>query len=264
MLATAETELTFAAYQERQHHEISPGGLRARAALAAPGGRARFERGAWTPLPYPGHAVVAMADAAPANARLAGELRAIQRELGAALGDPAALYPLPAASFHQTIANTLSDARHRRLVVERGLAAGYPASVAGVFAGIPPQFACQPLALRLIGLGIFRTALGVLGVFDAEEDFERVLRFREHFYRHPRIAQLGIRRTRPFIGHVTLAYLEKPLADGERTRLAEAAAAINRSLDGRAMRFELRQAELRAYDHLAEFKPLPGLPAFPF
>jgi hypothetical protein len=262
MLTTTEMELSFVAYQERQRHEVSPDGLRARAAKVKPGGRAHHDGTAWHPQPYPGHAVVTMVANAPENAALSAELRTIQRELDSGFGDSAAIYLLPETSFHQTIANTLSDEKYRQRVVDRCLAASYPRAVADAFGDVPAVAAFGPLSMQMIGLSIFGTAVGMLGVFDEEEDFQRVLYFRDHFYRHPRIEQLGIRRTRPFIGHITLAYVERALDDAERSRLAETAAAINRHIAGRDLRFHLRQAELRAYDHLAEFKPLPDLPVY--
>ncbi len=264
MLATTEVELTYAAYQARQFHEVSPTGLRARAGRLVPGDKFRFRAGAWTPRPYVGHAVVAMAGGLEENQPLVDQLRSIQNQLSYNLAEPEALYLLPEASFHQTIANTLSAERHQQWVVERGLAAEYPARVAGAFEDLPPSLAFDRLSMRMIGLSIFSNALGVLGVFDTETEFQRLLHFREHFYGHERIGLLGIRRTRPFIGHVTLAYVERLLDPEARGRLVEVAEAINRLLAKGDLRFYLPKAELRAYDHLAEFKPLPGLPIYRF
>lgn len=262
MIASTDMELSFAAYNERQHHEISPDGLRNRAARVAPGGRALYENGEWEPQPYPGHAVVTMVSDLSQNDDLTAELEVVQRELSTGFGDPTAIYMLPQSSFHQTIANTLSDEKHQKLVVERGRASTFPRLVTDAFPEIPAMPAFAPMSMRMVGLGIFSTAIGVLGVFDSEEAFQRVLHFRDHFYRHSRIELLGIRRTRPFIGHVTVAYVERLLENDERHRLADTVAAINRSLAGRDLRFHLQTAELRAYDHLAEFKPIPGLPVY--
>lgn len=260
MLASTEIELSYAAYQQRQHREISQDGLAFRAARLEPGGKFRFHAGTWMPEPYVGHAVVSMLDQDPANAPLAARLASIQNELSYNLADPSALYLLPTESFHQTIANTLSAEKHQRFVVERGLAGEYPAHVTSAFADLPPAPAQTPLSMRMIGLSLFSTAIGMLGVFDTEDDFQRVLHFREHFYGHERIGMLGIRRTRPFIGHITLAYIESLLDEAARSRLVEVAASINRLLADGDLRFHLPFAELRAYAHLAEFKPLRSLP----
>lgn len=262
MIATTEVELTYTAYQTRQFHEVSPQGLRARAERLVPGEKFLFKAGAWAPRPYPGHAVVAMAGGLHENQTLVGQLRSIQNQLSYNLADPSALYLLPEASFHQTLANTLSADRHQRWIIDRGLAADYPGQVAGTFEDMPPSLSLDRLSMRMIGLSIFSNALGVLGVFDEAIGFQRVLHFRDHFYGHERIGLLGIRRTRPFIGHITLAYVERALDTEAKGRLVEVAEAINRLLAEGDLRCYLPKAELRAYDHLAEFKPLPGLPVY--
>lgn len=263
MLASTETELSWLAYQDRQHFEITRSRVAERAAAMRPGGKFHFHAGRWRPEPYVGHALVSMVDGVPSNGALRPQLEGLQAELSYAVGDPSVLYLLPPDSFHQTVANTLSADNHRRFVVERGLEDDYPRLVTEVLADIPEPAAREPVCLRLIGLSVFSTAIGALGVFDRESDFQRVLAFREHFYGHDRIGSLGIRRTRPFIGHVTLAYLEAPLEDACRERLVDAIDNLNRLLASRELRFHLPRVELRAYSHLAEFRTLPGLTTAP-
>lgn len=264
MFTATAMELSFAAYQARQLHEVSLEGLTERAARVAPGGKFRLTDGTWEPQPYEGHAVVGMVEGVAANAPLADRLSWMQHEITHGFPERDALFFLPPASFHQTLANTLSDEKHRRLVVDRGIAATYPRQVADVFAELPPSpsILTTPVSLRMVGLGIFSTAIGALGVFDHEHDFRRVLHFRDQFYGHARIAELGIRRTRPFIGHATVAYIERPLTAAERDRLVDVVAGLNRVIATRDIRFHLPHAELRAYDHLSEFKALPGLPVY--
>jgi len=262
MLAANDMELTFAAYQARQLHEISPAGVAARAAKLRPAEQFRYQDGSWVPNPYVGHAVVTMVASTPANDPLIHTLTSVQSGLLERLAAPRTFYPLPAASFHQTIANTLSAEKHQSLVVDRGLAAEFPAIVTQTFSDIPAWAASETLTMRMVGLSLFGTALGLLGIFDREENFHRVLHFRDHFYGDARLADLGIRRTRPFIGHITLAYIERELDDATRARLVDLVISINRELSLHNLHFHLPAAELRGYRHLAEFTPFPGLPQF--
>lgn len=260
MLATSEMELTFAAYQARQQHEISRAGLVARAESVRPGGRFRRAAGLWRPEPYRGYAVVTMLACDPANAALTEALLDVQRELALGLDRSDALYLLPASSFHQTIANTLSAERFDELVVQRGVQAEFAPSLGRVLGVLPvPSNGAGTITMRMIGVSIFSTAIGLLGVFEEEADFERVLACRDHFYGHELTAQLGVRRTRPFIGHVTLGYVENVLDADARGRLVAVTDGINRALAGRELHFHLPFCELRAYEHLAEFRSLPGL-----
>jgi hypothetical protein len=262
MLATTDSELSFAAYQERQLHEISPAGIAARAAKLRPAGQFHYQDGSWVPNPYIGNAVVTMVASTPANAPLVSALTSLQSGLLERLASPRTVCPLPAASFHQTIANTLSADNHQRLVVDRGLAVEYPAIVTNTFSHIPALATREPLTMRMVGLSIFGTALGLLGIFVREEGFHRVLHFRDHFYGDARLAEIGIRRTRPFIGHITLAYIECELDAATRDRLVDLVISINRELALQNLHFHLPAAELRSYRHLAEFTPFPGLPQF--
>jgi len=260
MLTPTEVELPFSTYDQRQRHEVSHAGLVARATRLAPGGRFLHERGAWRPQPYPGHAVVAMVAADRTNRDLETRLGRAQSALAEAFVEPDLFYLLPSASFHQTVANTLSDDRYRRQVVEAGIEHAYPRRVAAVLGELDSSRDDAPVSMRMIGVSLFGNALGALGVFETPEAFERVLAFRDAFYGHDGIAALGITRTRPFIGHVTLAYLGRSISEPERRRLVDVVWRISSEYFDDGPRFLLPRAELRAYDHLAEFKPLPDLP----
>ena len=61
-----------------------------------------------------------MMDSDPANLPLTSQLKEIQDELINQLGTES-YYLLPPPSFHQTIANTLSDTRFKKFIQETGL-----------------------------------------------------------------------------------------------------------------------------------------------
>jgi hypothetical protein len=208
--------------------------------------------GEWTPQPYPGFAVISTVDENPGNEQLPDALKRIQTGLLEQCPWEGALYPLPATSFHQTVANTLSEERFLRHIVRPGLEPVYSDIVAAVFA----RMAVQPereLPMRLIGLSIFGTALGLLGVFDNEADYGRVFNFRSAFYSDPGLQALDVRMTRPFIGHITLAYIEADLTTRQREELAAAVHNINRSLGDAMPAFNLSLTGLRRYHHLSAF-----------
>jgi hypothetical protein len=206
----------------------------------------------WAPQPYPGFAVVSMVDENPGNTPLPDALKAIQVELLEQCPWEGCLYPLPASSFHQTVANTLSEERFLQYIVRAGLEPVYPDLIAMVFEKMPVRPA-STLPMRLIGLSIFGTALGILGVFDNEADYCRILDFRSAFYADPGLQALDIRMTRPFIGHITLAYIEADLNTRQREELAAAVHRINRSLGNSLPAFNLSLAGLRRYHHLSAF-----------
>ena len=267
------SDLSLEDYGTRQLRELEPDRLLERAMGSRPSGNYRYhgahalvpaegahgadgaregDGAGWAPQPYPGFAVVSMVDENAGNAGLSEELQAIQAELLRQCPWEGALYPLPAASFHQTVANTLSEERFLKQIVRSGLEPVYPDLISTVLEKMPVQ-PQRALPMRLIGLSIFGTALGLLGVFDNEADYCRLLDFRSAFYSDVALQSLDIRMTRPFIGHITLAYIETDLTVPQRSALAAAVHNINRSLGDSLPAFNLSLTGLRRYHHLSAF-----------
>lgn len=253
-------ELAYEAYQARQLHEISEDGLRARAPRLGIGGRAEWDGSQWKPLPYPGFAMQAMVEASQDCHVLSIELQETQQRLMNLVERPGVLYPLPAASFHQTVVNTFSADRLERHIIAPGLLDSFPQRIADSLNDWDAPEGEAPPTMRLIGLSLFRTAIGLLGVFDKKSDFERILSFRDFAYSHPDLTSIGLARTRPFIGHVTLAYLESTLTPHEADALVEGIVRINHDLRQQRIDMQMPWAELRRYDNLSDFIPHPSYP----
>lgn len=257
------TDLAFEDYTDHQRAELSQERLLERAMSLRPSPSYRRNGRGWVPQSYPGFAVVSMVAENPGNENLPGILKAIQAHLLEQCPWEDLIYLLPAESFHQTIANTLSEERFMQHILRPGLEPVYPSLVAEAFARIPGRGAGF-LEMRLIGLGIFGTALGMLGVFEDEPDYRRILEFRSGLYEDPRLAALDVRRTRPFIGHVTLAYLGADLTAGQREELAASVHVINRHLETAPPLFRLSLTGLRRYHHLSAFVREDGYPHYQF
>ncbi|GGB07317.1 hypothetical protein [Puia dinghuensis] len=260
---TSITDLSFADYTRRQWDEIQADQLLERAMALRPSGNYRRNERGWVPQSYPGFAVVSMVAENPGNENLPGILKAIQAHLLEQCPWEEALYLLPAESFHQTVANTLSEERFLRHILRPGLESTYPALVAGAFSRMPGG-AHRSLTMRLIGLGIFGTAIGLLGIFDDEAAYRRIVDFRAAFYADSALSALDVRMTRPFVGHITLAYIEAGLTEVQREELASAVHAINRSLEGAPPRLKLASTGLRRYHHLSAFLREEDYPRFYF
>lgn len=255
-------ELSFRNYTNRQLEEITPERLRERAAMVRPSGNFFYNGHKWSPSEYKGFAVVSMVEEQPGNELLPFQLSALQDELRKHLQPSAAYYMLPPSSFHQTVANTASAQRFHSLIVEPGLEEVYPTIIKEAFNRIPADgIPATPIRMKLAGLSIFGTSLGLLGVFEKEEDFQRIIRFRSGFYGDRVLSGIGIRRTRPFIGHITLAYVEQDLDTTQREHLAAVISTMNESIRQKNYCFSLSGTGLRRYDHLAEFRREDTYPA---
>jgi hypothetical protein len=245
-------DLPYKDYIDRQFRELEEDRLQERALAVRPSGNYKRNGTGWVPQSYPGFAVVSMVDENSGNNGLSSLLKAVQADLLDQCPWEEALYLLPPTSFHQTVANTLSEERFLHYIVRPGLEPVYPDLVARVFSNMPSS-SSRILPMRLIGLSIFGTALGLLGVFDDEAAYRRVVGFRSSFYADPDLQALDVRMTRPFIGHITLAYIEKELSDSQRKTLADTVYDINRQFEKVMPVFNLSLTGLRRYHHLSAF-----------
>jgi hypothetical protein len=262
------SDLSFQEYTDRQFREVEAHRLLERAMTLRPSGNYRYvgasglsDGKGWVPQSYPGFAVVSMAAENPGNEALPEMLRAIQTELAEQCPWEQALYLLPPCSFHQTVANTLSEERFLQQIHRPGLEPAFPSMVAKVFTAIRTGPG-GTLPMRLIGISIFGTALGLLGVFEKESDYQRITAFRSAYYADEQLAALDVRMTRPFIGHITLAYIEADLSKEQREQLAGAIHTINRSLG--SPEFTLSLTGLRRYHHLSAFLREEDYPRYHF
>jgi 2'-5' RNA ligase len=254
--------LSFKDYNKRQLFEISAERNKERALKTKPAGNFCYCNNAWSPLAYEGFAVVSMLGEKEENKPLLARLIEIQKELHYNLAPAYAFYQLPSESFHQTIANTLSAGRFKEHILNAGLEKVYPEIVADAFDQIQSGENILPIRMKMAGLSIFGTAIGMLSLIENEEDYQRIVNFRSGFYGSEALAQLDIRMTRPFIGHVTLAYIEHNLNKNQKENLAEVITEINQTLSAEENYFYISHTGLRRYHHLAEFIKQDNYPGY--
>lgn len=247
------SDLSFEAYNNRQLYEISAERNHERAFHAKAAGKFFYHEGIWTPGEYEGFAVVSMLSENHGNEPLAARLTEVQKELQYHLLPRYAFYYLPSESFHQTVANTLSDDRFKRNILDHGLEDAYPGIVSRAFRKIPPPPSDEPIRMKMAGLSVFGTAIGILGIIDDENDYNRITGFRKAFYADKNLAKLDVRMTRPFIGHITLAYIEHSPNKNQKEYLSVVISELNEALEREENYFYISQTALRRYHHLAEF-----------
>jgi hypothetical protein len=257
-------DLPVHSYNQKQLNEVAPTQVKFSANAVQPTDYFIYKGKSWEPNAYPGYAVISMVNNNPGNDELTPLLINIQNELHYNLQPLNAFYMLPAASFHQTVANTLSADRFIENVLAAGLDKDYPAYIDRAFQHTHITRQLQPIRMRLIGLAVFGTAIGVLGTFDSDADYKRITDFRSGFYEDAQLNNLDVKMTRPFIGHITLGYAAQKLNKNQREHLANTINEINEQVFSKKHYFNISQAELRRYDHLAEFKTEANYPVYPF
>lgn len=261
-LSSAVCDIPFGEYNKRQFYEISAERNRERAFNARPAGNFLFTLNNWVPQEYQGFAIVSMLSDNEGNDPLVARLVAIQKELQINLQPTYGFYQLPAESFHQTVANTLSADRFKQNILNAGLESAYPGLIEKSFAGIVKSDSGAALKMKMIGLSVFGTAIGMLGIFESETDYLRISNFRAGFYSTAELTALDVKMTRPFIGHITLTYIEHQLNKNQKEHLASVINEINESLINEHNYFNLTNTGLRRYHHLAEFLYQDNYPTF--
>jgi hypothetical protein len=257
-------ELQYEDYQLRQYAEIEPNKLFQRAEKIHFGNKFRYQNGEWEMIPYLGYALLSMVNDNPGNENLAAQLADIQNEIIKQTQLSHKLFPLPVASFHQTIANTLSDDRYYNHIIKAGLETKYPEIISHAISKITPIESANPISMRLIGLSLFGSALGILGVFEKEADFQRILHFRNQFYNNEDLNAIGVIRTRPFIGHITLLYFSEDISTEDGKVIANTCMEINKQIKFNDLYFKIHHTQLRQYEHLAHYNYQPIFPTYSF
>lgn len=257
-------ELAFHAYNQRQNIEISAERIIESVTKAKPAGNFSFDGRKWVPNEYMGYAVVSMLNANPGNEVLSRYLQEIQASLQENLQPVNGFYMLPPESFHQTVANTLSDVRFKANILNAGIEPVYPDMVKHAFDKISVNRLQNPIKMRAAGLSVFGTAIGMLFTFDNEADYNRILRFRAGLYDDDKLASLDVKMTRPFIGHITLVYIEQKLNKNQKDHLATIVKEINEDVRSKKLYFLISNTGLRRYDHLAEFCNADNYPVYQF
>jgi len=245
-------------YLERQMFEITPDCILEKLATIKKANNFEWIDNNWKPNSYEGFGVITMVGDHPQNELLILRLQEIQKEfdlkLAAKNGNILSKYfQLPATSYHQTVANLLSNERFQQNIVDRELLNDFPNIVKEAFERCDEEAYFQPIAMKMIGLSVFGTCVAMLGTFVHEGDYQRITDVRNSIYNQNILADLDIKMTRPFIGHITLTYFEAEFIDSEKENLGAVVNEINQKLAEEENIFYLNSSSLRRFHHLAEF-----------
>jgi hypothetical protein len=258
------TDFAYAEYQSRQRFAISPDNIKEQTQLLRNSDKFIFDGKKWNINPYHGFAVVSMVNNNPDNTELIKSLQVVSAYLKQQLNKKEAYFMLPAHSFHQTIANALSEHRYIENIVNKGILNGFPDMVSEALSKINLVERNSPLKMSMVGLNVFGSCIALLGEFNDEEDFNTIMGFRKQFYNDPSLRNLDVKWTRPFVGHITLAYLGREINENERLALANTINEINKSFPFSNAVFTIAQTELRSYTDLSCFNSKPEYPCYKF
>jgi hypothetical protein len=257
-------DLAYTVYNQWQQQSVTPDNLYNQSLQLKVSSHFVFNDGIWDIPDYEGFAIISRLSSNPGNKQCFSQLNHVREILRFRLGNEAYYYWLPEDSYHQTIANTLSSERYHLNIKSPGLEKTYPEMIQKAFSKISIPESPEPISLKMLGFNVFGSCIALLGIFENENDYRRIMTFREKLYSDPALNKIDIKRTRPFIGHVTFAYLGRELTDPSRKLLAETLANINSLIKSMNIVFNISLAELCYFKNLSNFHKDPDYPTFSF
>jgi hypothetical protein len=251
-------DYSYDSYFQRQSFEITPDCIIEKLATMKKANNFEWIENNWKPNSYEGFGIISMVADHYQNESLISRLKLIQEEFDLKLAAKdgnilSKYYQLPTNSFHQTVANLLSNERFQKNIIDRELLNDFPDIIKEAFERCDEEEYFQPIAMKMIGLSVFGTCVAMLGTFVHEGDYERITDIRKRIYNQDILADLEVKLTRPFIGHITLTYFEADFIDSEKANLGKVIIEINQKLSEEENIFYINSTSLRRFHHMAEF-----------
>lgn len=194
-------------------------------------------------LSYPGYSIMEMFDKENCSPEMHQFLKSSQQALQD-IEEQFGLYVLPESSWHSTIANLLSGDKYINNILNTGMNGSFSNYVAKSFMKIPVQENSGAI-IKLEGIGFMKTCIVAYYSMPFENHYQQLINFRKSVYSVDTLTQLGIGCTRPFLGHITLAYFVKNLTERETEEINNVIKKLNSSdfqnLFGKMMEFQLRK-----------------------
>jgi hypothetical protein len=219
----------------------------------------------WQANPFPGYTVVTPCGVEDReNAALFDRLREYQSQVTQKVGLDL-LAPLPAESFHLTLADLIWDGTYRHAVGEN------PAFEEQLRDRITQSFQqCQPLShgnpirFQALGLIVMARAVAICLAPTDEESYDRILKLRRAIYQNPDLMAIGIEQQYYFTPHITLGYFGDT-SQVEGDRLSQIFDELNKQwLEQESQTFLVHRAELRKFDDMTRYYRDPNWASFAF
>ncbi|MBD2086424.1 DUF1868 domain-containing protein [Coleofasciculus sp. FACHB-542] len=217
-------------------------------------------------VPFPGYsAITPPAGEESENATFYESLKACQEQLLQQL-DPGFIVPVPAESFHVTLADLIWDSAYRHTTSENPeFEEQLRDRIAQIFEQSQPSLSGgNPMLWQLLGLMVMPRAVAVCLVPKDEGTYERMLKFRRFIYQSRSLIELGIEQQYRFTAHVTLGYFGDISPDLNRARLCEKLSQINDQWLENSPEIWTHQAQLRKFDDMTRYYREPDWPVLTF
>ena len=168
--------------------------------------------------------------------------------------------PLPAASFHFTLADLIWDESYRQVVAANdNFDRALQQEVAGSFQNYRESISqTKPLTWQLWGVMTRPRAIMACLVPKDQSSYESVIQLRRSLYQNPGLISLGIEQQYDLTAHITLGYFDRIPPTLNRDRLCVALSQINdRLLESELPVFTIKEAQLRKFENMIDYHRQP-------
>jgi hypothetical protein len=217
-------------------------------------------------MPFPGYTIVTPTGESETAANLAvyHQLEKFQTQLVETLGADI-FAPVPAASFHLTLADLIWDGSYRHACEDETFDARLQTQMAEIFQECQPLSEQGSVQFQVLGVMLMTRAIAICLAPTDEASYERVLKFRRSIYQNRDLIGLGIEQQYYFTPHITLGYFGAVPSLEDRWTLGDRLIALNQQwLDKDPQIFSAHQAELRKFDDMNHYYREPNWATFKF
>lgn len=200
--------------------------------------------GRWQAVSFPGYTVMTpIWQDAPANTNQAvyQRLQDYQTRLVKAF-PPNLLVPVPAESFHVTIADLIWDDAYRHASQDANFTTEIQERIADSFLKSQTLRSAEPVEWQILGLILMPRAIAVGLVPKNEASYNRICSLRRQIYQNPELVALGIEQQYHFTAHITLGYFAD--VDGAKAFWSENGAASLTGEEGKPSPFAAEMSQI--------------------
>lgn len=207
--------------------------------------------------PFPGYTVITPpGELDSLNFDFYKRLGAFQKELLELSPNKDLIIPLPANSFHVTLADLIWDSSYRDACEKFP---DFESDLRSCFSEIFSQYQQSQnnndnlIRWLVTGLIMMPRAVAVCLTPENENAYEKILNLRRLVYQNPKLMALGIEQHYHFTAHVTLGYFGEIPANLDRTQLANIFYQLNEQWLSDSAQFIIHRAELRKFDDMTRY-----------
>ncbi len=222
--------------------------------------------GSRQPAPFPGYTVITPPGGDDhQNAKLYDRLEKYQARILQHLGSDL-LVPVPASSFHLTLADLIWDGAFRHAAEKPGFEAQLQQSIGQSFQQAKPLSEGTPIRFQALGLMVMTRAIALCLVPPEEVGYERLIKFRRNVYQNHDLIAIGIEQQYYFTPHITLGYFGDLTPELNREQLAAAFNELNQQWleEESHQEFWVHRAELRKFENMTAYHREADWPTLEF